>query len=181
MMTRDPGRNGFSFIELLVVTAIVAILAAAVIPLAKIEIKREREVDLRRSLRLMREAIDAYKRLADEKKIEIEDEDQDGYPPSLEVLVKGVEVQAAAAEEGQESQPSEEGVAQSASSGSSGEPKLVKFLRRIPIDPMTGSADWGLLSTRDKPDADSWGEENVFDVYSKSRGTALDGTKYRDW
>lgn len=177
MMTRGP-RNGFSFIELLVVTAIVAILAAAVIPLAKIEIKREREVELRRELRLIREAIDAYKRLADEKKIEIEDEDQDGYPPDLETLVKGVEVrESAAAGGGQEG--SEESVPEAPSP--SGEPKLVKLLRRIPIDPMTGSAEWGLLSTRDKPDADSWGEENVFDVYSKSRGTALDGTKYRDW
>jgi general secretion pathway protein G len=121
---------------------------------------------------LMRDAIDAYKRLADEKKIEIEDEDQDGYPPTLEALVKGVEVQAAATEGLEGEQGGEV---------SSGEPKLVKFLRRIPIDPMTGSADWGLLSTQDKPDADSWGEENVFDVYTKSRATALDGTKYRDW
>lgn len=174
MKTRGPKRNGFTFIELLVVTGIVAILAAAIIPLAKIEVKRSNEVELRRSLRMIREAIDAYKRLADEKKIEIEDEDQDGYPPNLETLVKGVEVQAGEAEEALEG---EEG----AKPASSGEPKLVKFLRRIPIDPMTGKAEWGLLSTQDKPDADSWGEENVFDVYSMSRGTALDGTKYRDW
>jgi general secretion pathway protein G len=172
MRTRGPRRNGFTFVELLVVTAILAILAAAIIPLAKIEVKRGREVELRRSLRLMREAIDAYKRLADEKRIEIEDEDQDGYPPTLEELVKGVEVQAAA----EEAQEGEEGGEES-----SAEPKLVKFLRRIPIDPMTGTTDWGLLSTQDKPDADSWGEENVFDVYTKSRATALDGTKYRDW
>ena len=159
MRTRGPRRNGFTFIELLVVTAIIAVLAAAIIPLAKIEVKRGREVELRRSLRLMREAIDAYKRLADEKKIEIEDEDQDGYPPTLEELVKGVEVQA-----GADAQEGEEG-----GEVASAEPKLVKFLRRIPVDPMTGSIDWGLLSTQDKPDADSWGEENVFDVYTKSR------------
>ncbi len=173
MRTRGPRRNGFTFIELLVVTAILAILAAAIIPLAKIEVIRGREIELRRDLRLMRDAIDAYKRLADEKKIEIDDEEQDGYPPTLEALVKGVEVQAAPAEAGQEGEEGGE--------ASSEEPKLVKFLRRIPIDPLTGSADWGLLSTRDKPDADSWGEENVFDVFTKSRATALDGTKYRDW
>jgi general secretion pathway protein G len=153
--------SGFTLTELLVTAAILAVLAGVALPLIKVTVQRERELELRRDLRMMREAIDAYKRLADEKKIEAE-EGTDGYPPNLEVLVEGVKVKAAGKE------------------GKSGE-KIVKFLRRIPIDPMTNSADWGLRSTQDPPDASIWGEQNVFDVYTKSRRTALDGTKYRDW
>ena len=152
---------GFTLIEMLVTAAILAVLAGASIPLVKVSVQREREIELRRGLRTMREAIDAYKRLADEKKIEVE-EDTDGYPPTLDALVEGVKVKG----EGKD--------------GKSGE-KLVKFLRRIPIDPMMNSKEWGLLSTQDAPDATTWGEQNVFDVYTKSRRTALDGTKYRDW
>jgi general secretion pathway protein G len=154
-------RKGFTLIEMLVTMTILAILAAAVIPLAKTAIKREREIDLRRNLRIIREAIDAYKKLADEKKIEVEDETE-GYPPDLETLVKGVEL--IGEQEGDKS-----------------EKKIVKFLRRIPIDPMTNSYEWGLRSYQDAPDSDSWGRKNVYDVYTKSQATALDGSKYKDW
>lgn len=161
MMT-FPGRRekGFTLTELLVTAAILAILAAAILPLAQTAVKREKEIELRRALRTIREAIDAYKKLADEKKIEVK-EDSDGYPPDLETLVKGVELRG-------------EG-------GKTGEKKIIRFLRRIPKDPMTDSYEWGLLSTQDQPGADTWGGENVFDVYTKSLGTALDGTRYRDW
>lgn len=151
-------RKGFTLVEMLVTLTILAILAAAVMPLARVTIKREKEIELRRNLRIMREAIDAYKKLADEKKIEVED-DSEGYPLDLETLVEGVELKG-------------------------GEPtavKVVKFLRKIPIDPMTNSYDWGLRSYQDEPDSETWGGENVYDVYTKSRGTALDNSKYRDW
>jgi general secretion pathway protein G len=154
-------RRGFTFIEMLVTMTILAILAAAVIPLAKTAMKREREIELRRNLRMMREAIDVYKKLADEKKIEVEDESE-GYPPDLETLVKGVELKGE-------------------QEGGKSEKKIIKFLRRIPLDPMTNSYEWGLRSYQDKPDSDSWGGENVYDVYTKSQATALDGSKYRDW
>lgn len=153
-------KKGFTLTEMLVTLTILAILAAAIMPLAKVAIKREKEIELRRNLRLLREAIDAYKKLADEKKIEVEDGETEGYPPDLETLVKGVKLK-----EGKEG------------SGT----KIVKFLRRIPKDPMTNSYDWGLRSYQDDPDSDTWGGENVYDVYTKSRATALDDTKYRDW
>lgn len=154
-------QKGFTLTEMLVAAAILAILAGAAMPLAKIAVQREKEIELHRSLRLIREAIDAYKKMADEKKIDIEDDSQ-GYPPKLETLVNGVTLKADAKDK------------------KSGE-KIVKFLRRIPEDPMTHSKEWGLLSSQDAPDAESWGEQNVFDVYTKSRRIALDGTKYRDW
>jgi general secretion pathway protein G len=154
-------RSGFTLVEVLVTAAIIAILAGAVLPMAKIAIQRERETELRRDVRAIREAIDEYKKFADDKKIEFE-ADTDGYPPTLDVLVKGVKLKADA-------------------KGKTSSDKIIKFLRRIPRDPMTPSGEWGLLSSQDAPDATSWGEENVFDVYTKSRGKALDGTKYRDW
>jgi general secretion pathway protein G len=155
-------KKGFTLTEMLVTLTLLAILAAAVFPLAKNAVKREKEIELHRSLRLIREAIDAYKKLADEKKIELDEEDE-GYPPDLETLVKGVEV----TEEGEEDE----------------EPRtrIVKFLRRIPKDPMTNSYEWGLRSYQDDADSDVWGGENVYDIYTKSIGTALDGTKYREW
>jgi len=152
-------KKGFTLIEMLVTLTILAILAGAIMPLAKIAIKREKEIELRRNLRLIRETIDEYKRLADEKKIEVEEETE-GYPPDLEALVKGVELK----EEGKDSTT-----------------KIVKFLRRIPKDPMTNSYDWGLRSFQDDFDSDIWGGENVYDIYTKSQGIALDGTKYKDW
>jgi general secretion pathway protein G len=154
-------KKGFTLVEMLVTVTILAILAAAILPLAKTAIKREREIDLRRNLRIIREALDAYKKLADEKKIEVEGESE-GYPPDLETLVKGVELKGEQQED-------------------KSEKKIVKFLRRIPIDPMTNSYEWGLRSYQDDPDSDSWGGQNVYDIYTKSQATALDGSKYKDW
>jgi general secretion pathway protein G len=157
-----PRAKGFTLVEMLVTLTILAILAAAVMPLTKTAVKREREIELRRNLRIIREAIDAYKKLADEKKIEVE-EDTEGYPPDLETLVKGVELKV---KEGGEEES---------------EKKIIKFLRRIPVDPMTKSHEWGLRSYQDEPDSDVWGGENVYDIYTYNPGTALDGTKYKDW
>jgi general secretion pathway protein G len=153
---------GFTLAEMIITLAIIAVLAMSALPLGKTAVKRQDEIELQRALRQMREAIDAYKKLADEKKIEVE-EDTEGYPPTLEVLVKGVEVQDKDAK------------------GKAGAKKTVKFLRRIPKDPMTNSYDWGLRSYQDDFDSDVWGEENVYDVYTKSPALALDGTKYKDW
>ena len=161
---------------MLVTLTILAILASAVMPLAKVAVKREKEIELRRNLRILREAIDAYKKLADEKKIEVE-EDSEGYPPDLETLVNGVEITAAAVSATPGSGPGSQPAAQKASE----DKKIIKFLRRIPRDPMTDSTDWGLRSYQDDTDDDVWGGENVYDVYTKSLGTALDGSKYRDW
>jgi general secretion pathway protein G len=160
-MIHSASRNrGFTLVEMLVTLTIVSILALAVLPLAKTAVKREREITLRRNLRMMREAIDAYKKLADEKAFEF-DEETEGYPPDLETLVEGIE--ARVEDESEETT------------------KLVKFLRRIPKDPMTNSFDWGLRSYQDDSDSDIWGGENVYDVYTKSPGIALDGSKYKEW
>jgi len=153
--------KGFTLVEMLVTLTVLAILAAAIMPLTKVAVKREKEIELRRSLRTIRVAIDAYKKLADEKKIEVE-EDTEGYPPDLETLVKGVEVDA----DSEEEDPGK---------------KVIKFLRRIPKDPMTNSYEWGLRSYQDDPDSDFWGGENVYDVFTNYEGKALDGTMYKDW
>jgi general secretion pathway protein G len=163
MKASRPRKRGFTLVEMIVTMAILSILAWSALPLVKIAVQREREVELRRSLRLVRDAIDAYKKLSDEKKIEVK-EDTEGYPPTLDVLVKGVELQS-----------------QDQSGGKAKGKKVVKFLRRIPRDPMTDSLDWGLRSYQDSSDSDKWGEENVYDVYTKSQAKALDGTLYRDW
>jgi general secretion pathway protein G len=150
--------SGYTFIELLVVTTIVTILASAAMPLAKVTATRQREAQLRYALREMRTAIDKYKDAADIGQIgalEIK-AGSEGYPPDLETLVEGVAM----------------------ANDATG--KKLKFLRRIPIDPMTRE-EWGLRSYQDDPDATSWGGQNVFDVYTTSNGTGLDGTKYRDW
>jgi len=162
MMSRDDRALGFTLVEMIITLSLLAVLALSALPLGKMAVKRENEIELQRALRLVREAIDAYKKLADEKKFEV-DEDTEGYPPTLEDLVKGVEVQDKDAK------------------GQAGHKKTVKFLRRIPKDPMTNSFDWGLRSYQDDPDSDVWGEENVYDVYTKSQALALDGTRYRDW
>ncbi len=146
------GERGLTLIELIVTVAILSILASAAVPIAIFQVKRDKERELRRDLWEMRDAIDHYKDAADKNAFQTKVDSQ-GYPPDLETLVKGVEVQT----------------------------KKVKFLRRIPVDPMTGTAEWGLRSMQDDPDSDSFGGQSVFDVYSKSTGTALDGTKYSTW
>ena len=160
MKTFRQRNRGFTLTEMLVTLTIVAILAGAALPLAKFAVKRQKEIDLKRNLRLLREAIDVYKKMADEKKFEF-DEETEGYPPDLETLVEGIEIKES--EEGQEVI------------------KIHKFLRRIPKDPMTNSLEWGLRSYQDDIDSDVWGGENVYDVYTRSPGTALDGSKYREW
>ena len=144
--------RGFTLIELIVATAILLILTTLAIPLARVSIKREKEHELRRDLWELRDAIDRYKDAADAGKFQTK-VGSENYPPDLDTLVKGVDVGG----------------------------KKLKFLRKIPIDPMTNSAEWGMHSMQDEPDSDSWGGQNVFDVHSKSLGTALDGTKYATW
>jgi general secretion pathway protein G len=144
--------RGLTLVELIVTVTILGFLASAAVPVARFQVKRQNERMLRYDLWMMRDAIDKYKDAADKNAFQIKVDSQ-GYPPDLETLVDGVEVQT----------------------------KKVKFLRKIPIDPMTGKADWGLRSMQDAPDSDSYGGQSVFDVYSKSTGTALDGTKYSDW
>ena len=156
---RTATAAGFSFVELLVVTVVLLILASAALPLARVSVQRQKEVELRRSLREMRVAIDKFKDAVDFGQIAATEvrAGSEGYPPTLDVLVEGVP----------------------AANDASG--RKLKFLRRVPIDPMTGEAEWAFRSYQDKPDATSWGGQNVYDVRSKSDGTALDGTKYRDW
>jgi general secretion pathway protein G len=143
---------GFTLIELIVATAILVILTSLAIPLARVSIKRQREHDLRFDLWEMRDAIDRYKDASDRGAIQ-KKVGSEGYPPDLDTLVKGVDVNG----------------------------KKLKFLRRIPVDPMTGKDEWGMRSMQDDPDSDSWDGDNVFDVYTKSEDTALDGSKYKDW
>jgi general secretion pathway protein G len=152
-------QNGYTFIELLVVSTIVLILASAIQPLARVTATRQREAELRRTLRELREAIDKFKDAADLGQIsplEIK-AGTEGYPPELQTLVDGVPI----------------------ANDVTG--RKLKFLRRIPVDPMTRDTEWGLRSYQDEPDATRWGGQNVFDVYTTFEGTALDGTKYRDW
>jgi general secretion pathway protein G len=150
---------GYSLIELLAVTVVLLVLASAVMPLAKVTVQRAREAELRRALREIRTAIDRYKDAADLQQIAATDlkAGAEGYPPSLEVLVEGVR----------------------ANGDASG--RKLKFLRRVPIDPMTRSQEWGMRSYQDDADSTSWGGQNVYDVYTESEGVALDGTKYVDW
>jgi general secretion pathway protein G len=138
--------------ELIIVVTILSILASAALPVVKFEVKRSKERQLRADLWEMRKGIDAYKDVADLGGIQTK-ADSNNYPPDLETLVNCVDVKD----------------------------KKMRFLRAIPIDPMTGNADWGLRSNQDEPDSDSFGGQNVYDVYSKSQGTGLDGTKYSTW
>jgi general secretion pathway protein G len=154
---RKSREAGMTLLELIIACSILMILSSMALPLARFTIMRQRERELRLDLREMRGAIDKYKDLADQQKIRVE-VGSEGYPPDLETLVKGVAVGGA---------------------GASG--KNLRFLRRIPVDPMTGRAEWGLRSVQDDPDSTSWGGNNVFDVYSKSTATALDGTPYSTW
>jgi general secretion pathway protein G len=145
-------RRGVTLIELIVAIAIMAILTGAAVPIARVAIKREKEKRLHAALWEMRDAIDRYKDAADRGAFQVK-LGSEGYPPDLDTLVNGVDVNG----------------------------KKIRFLRRIPVDPMTGDTDWGLRSMQDDPDSTSWGGQNVFDVFTKSEGTALDGTKYQDW
>lgn len=143
---------GLTLVELIVTVAILAILASAAVPISIFKVKREKERELHRDLWEMRDAIDHYKDASD-KGLIMTKVDSFGYPPDLDTLVNGVDIQS----------------------------KKVKFLRRIPVDPMTGKAEWGFRAMQDDPNSSSWGGQNVFDVFTKSQGTALDGTKYSEW
>ena len=151
--------RGYTFVELLVVSTIILILASAIMPLAKVSARRHRESELRRALREMRTAIDKYKDQADLGNISALElkPGNENYPPDLQTLVDGV----------------------TAANDPTG--RKLKFLRHIPVDPMTHSTEWGLRSYQDKPDSTHWGGQNVFDVYTTFDATALDGTKYKDW
>jgi general secretion pathway protein G len=154
---RNSTQAGMTLLELIIACSILLILSSMALPIARFTVIREREKELRYDLHEMRNAIDKYKDLADAQKIRIE-LGSEGYPPDLDTLVKGVAV---------------------GGSGAAG--KNMRFLRRVPKDPMTGRVEWGMRSVQDDPDSTSWGGKNVFDVYSRSTGTALDGTKYSDW
>jgi general secretion pathway protein G len=160
-LPRNPQSKGFTLLEIIIVITILSVLTAAAIPLVRNTVKRERETELRIALRQLRQALDSYKRFADQapNAIPIEWKTESRYPKELEILV--------------------EGFTPANTVGTSG--NKIKFLRRLPIDPMTGTTEWGLRSYKDDPDSSSWGGEDVFDVYSNSDGTALNGTKYKDW
>lgn len=152
MIRRSRSTRGLTLVELIVAVTILLILTGAAIPMARVKIQRERERQLRLALWEMRDAIDRYKDAADRGAFQVK-VGSEGYPPDLQTLVDGVDVGG----------------------------KKVRFLRRIPTDPMTGNTDWGLHSMQDDPASTSWGGDNVFDVYTKAQGDALDGTKYSEW
>jgi general secretion pathway protein G len=145
-------QRGFTLVELIVATAILVILTGLAVPMARVAIMREKERQLRHDLWELRDAIDRYKDAADRGAFQIK-VGSEGYPPDLETLVKGVDVGG----------------------------KKMRYLRRIPTDPMTNSTEWGLRSMQDDPSSDSWGGQNVFDVFTKAQGTGLDGTEYKEW
>ena len=152
---RKVSQRGLTLLELIIAASVLLILATAALPVVRFSVVRAREAELRRCLREMRNAIDRYKDFADRNLVRAA-LGSEGYPPDLETLVKGVQY-------------------------GGGDQQKVRFLRRIPVDPMTGRAEWNLQSVQDDPDSNSWGGSNVFDVHSKSQGTALDGTRYSDW
>ena len=147
--------DGVTLIELIVAMGILTILVSGILPLSYMTHKRTKEIELRQDLRLIRNAIDEYKKMVDEGRIAVE-MNSTGYPPTLEALVDGVD----------SNDPT---------------PIKLKFLRRIPKDPMTEDGAWGLRAYADAPDSDIWGGQDVYDVYSQSDEKALDGTYYRDW
>ncbi|MBI1738946.1 MAG: type II secretion system protein, partial [Acidobacteria bacterium] len=149
---RQTPQRGMTLLELIIATSILLILASAALPISRMAIKRQKEFELREYLRDLRSAIDRYKDAADKNLIQVE-LGTEGYPKDLDVLVNGIELATA-------------------------KERRVRFLRRIPVDPMTGRADWGLRSVQDDPKSGSWGGQNVFDVYSRSSGIALDGSRY---
>lgn len=145
-------QRGVTLLEMIVAITILLILMGAAVPVVRLSAKRQRETELRRDLLEMRSAIDRYKEYADKRYFQVK-VGTEGYPPDLDTLVKGVDVQG----------------------------KKIRFLRKVPVDPMTGSTEWGMRSMEDDATSDSWGGQNVFDIYTKSNGTGLDGTKYKDW
>jgi general secretion pathway protein G len=151
-VVRRRGQRGLTLIELIVAMTIMVILTGAALPVARTAIRREKERQLRADLWEMRDAIDRYKDAADNQKFQVK-LGSEGYPPDLETLVTGVDIGG----------------------------KKVRFLRKIPKDPMTGNTEWGMRSMQDDPKSTSWGGQSVFDVFTKAEGTALDGTKYQDW
>lgn len=146
------GQSGLTLIELITAITILFILTGAAVPMVRVRIRREKERDLRRALWEMRDAIDRYKDAADRNAFQVK-VGSEGYPPDLDTLVDGVDVQG----------------------------KKLRFLRRIPVDPMTGKPEWGMRSMQDEPKSTSWGGQSVFDVYTKAEGVALDGTNYSEW
>lgn len=150
---RSGTQRGVTLLEMIIVITILMVLMGAAVPVVKITVKRTKETELRRDLWEIRTAIDRYKDAADKNAFQTK-LGTEGYPPDLDTLVNGVDVAGG---------------------------KKVRFLRRIPVDPMTGNKDWGLRAMKDDPQSDSWGGENIFDVYSKSTGTGLNGTPYKDW
>jgi general secretion pathway protein G len=154
LMRLHRRQKGYTLTELVMVAALIALLSTIVLPVAKFTVKRRKEADLRLALRQMRTAIDEHKRLSDNGMIPVK-LGGEGYPESLEVLVEGIDLV--------------------------GQERKQRFLRRIPIDPMIGEAEWGLRSYQDEPDSTSFGGQNVYDVFSTSDGTGLDGTEYKDW
>ncbi len=149
-------KNGFTLLEILISMVLLAILAAAVVPSTKKVVKRNKELELKRALLEMRMAIDRFKKASGDGLIVVDDIEQLGYPKNFDELILGVSLKK---------DPG----------------KRMRFLRKIPIDPMTGEAEWGLRSVQDEPDASSWGRENIFDIYSLSDGIALDETEYSEW
>ena len=158
-LKRRSRQGGFTFVELIVVCAILLILASAILPLARVSVQRQREEELRLALREMRTAIDKFKDQADLGNIAAFDlkAGNENYPPDLQTLVNGV------------------------TKNQDATGTKLKYLRKIPIDPMTKSTDWGFRAYGDRPDSTAWGGSNVYDVFTKSEGKALDGTKYKDW
>jgi general secretion pathway protein G len=152
---RHSPSAGMTILELIIACSILLILSSMALPVFRYTVVRQKESELRYDLRTMKDAIDRYKDLADQHKFRTE-VGSENYPPDLDTLVKGVQLGA-------------------------GDDKRLRFLRKIPVDPMTGQADWGLRCVSDDADSTSWCGKNVFDVYTKSTGTALDGTKYSDW
>jgi general secretion pathway protein G len=150
--SKQRGFSGFTLIELMLTVMLLVILTGLAVPMARTAIKRQKERELRYDLRLLRDAIDRYKDGADRSYFQ--KADSYGYPKTLDALVTGVEITGG---------------------------KKVRFLREIPVDPMTGKAEWGVHSMEDDPESDSWDETTVYDVYSKSEGTALNGSRYRTW
>ena len=148
-------QRGFTLLEMAVTATVLLILASAAIPMAKNGVRRQKELELQRDLRTMRDALDAYKQMAENKKIKLPPAENNGYPESLEILVEGAPTDKASVK--------------------------IRFLRRIPIDPFTGKAEWGLRSITDDPNSSSWGGGNVYDVYSQAPGTGSNGIPYREW